>query len=451
MAARKREIKQEPTQSIELVQPEALQSYKASTIQDAIMRLENVRRFITKGLNTGYARELKKIGKRKPTEAEEKKLKSLEIDFGTIPGVNRKFLLQPGAEKLCLWLRVRPVYETSVEAIPDKPGHIDVVSRCRLMASGSEEEVFSGPLASCTTMESNFRFVWVKLEPPPTYEWAMKEGRIGKEMGTHRSFKKDDKWVWMERKENPNIYDKRNPVRQMAEKRALVKAIRNFGAMSEIFTEDPTEWVLDDQTNVTEDDAPPAVPGSVVKAEEPPQQGDADKSVEIRWPSDSADVAVIKLPDLAGGADLASKIMDFADYIPELRAWHCPAVYVPDVAKLAAELGLRVVEIDQQPAAAPPPPPPAPPPVTAVPPTGTVTLVRKEPGVNKRSPYYVIICGGRTLYCYRQHLFAPLSGSKGQECEFAIEQGAYPKITDIKRIGPVEFHEGLPVVQREAQ
>lgn len=425
-------------------------------IEVTVTRLETVRRYITKNLNTGYQREIKKLKGKPPTPAQEKRLKELEIDYGTIPGVKKKFLLQPGAEKICQWLRVRPHYETSVESIPDHLGHIDVVSRVKLFAGS--EEIFSGPLASCTSMESNYRFRWAKMPTQPTYEWAIGEGKVAKDLGTHKSMPvyengvKTGKWEWFIRKDNPNVWDEHNKVRQMGEKRALVKAVRNFGALSEIFTEDPSEWVLESDMPVTTAvEEPMQAAGTVTreapKQEEQPAAPTVDKTVRIVWPSDTAEVAMVYMQSV----DLAEKIRDFCEWNGTKMGWQSPASYVPDVATIAQTLGLTVIEEDERGATVYVPDAVVPPTAVAkpsLPTSGMVTMVRKEVGVNKKNPYYVVLFGGRTLYCYKGHLFEHLAKAKGQVCEFEIEEGDYPKILGIKKIGAIEFEEGLPVVQR---
>lgn len=441
--------------TVESAVPVKVQPFSAITIQEAVGRLENVRRFITKALNQGYQRELKKLKGRKPTDAEEKKLKSLEIDFGTIPGVNKKFLLQPGAEKLCLWLRVRPVYETTVENIPDHPGHIDVVSRCRLMASGSEQEIFSGPLASCTTMESNFRYVWAKIDAKvATSDWRNNVGFPGKQLGTHKCYPvykqgvKTGDWEWSERHENPNIYDKRNPVRQMAEKRALVKAVRNFGAMSEIFTEDPSEWKLDDESNMTVELEEQPSGGRVVRAESvrvaakvepPPAAGAGESIVEVHFPADNADVAlIVRMP-----AVFVDSIRDIAFFNDVRKVYQLAASDAAEVQARAERLGFKYVEIAEKAA----PKPPTKPPNAKMPPKGMVTNVRMS-GDNTKpaNGAMAVLYAGTWCYAYNKSHFPYLSKAIGQECEFTFEPSPMPKIASIVRIGETRFEEGLPVI-----
>jgi hypothetical protein len=423
---------------------------EVATIQATIEKLETVKKFIQKNLNASHRRLLKKIGKRAPTEIEKKQLRELEIDFGTIPGVNKPFLKQPGAEKIAQWMHVRPRYETEVTPIPDHPGHMEVHGRCRIMAvtPAGEFELFSGPLASCTTMESNYRYRWIVMDPAPTFEWSQNEGRLGKSLGTHRSFKKDEKWIWQRRHENPNIFDERNKVRQIGEKRMLVKAVRNWGALSEIFTEDPSEWTFEDESNAPKEEAP-STPGSVVKEAAPAAPAPEERPrpiVTILWPSDTSDVALVSFDESPEGLHLVEGLRDLAEFRD--GKWLVPSNYVPDVAERALQLGMVVQETDF--AKKPEPPPPAKSAGTNVPApnSGIVSLVSKQTGKQKGTFYYLVVLNGRSLYCYKTDWFEYLAKAKDQQCEFEIQDGAYPKIVGIKRIGATEFEEGLPVIQR---
>lgn len=223
-----------------------------------------------------------------------------DVDYGQIPGIDKKFLLQPGAEKFALWTRVRPVYEVDTEKLMD--GHLDVVARCKLVSIKDQQVMAEGPWCSFTTMESNSRYRWIQPVCPecagkpgqcpkcggkgfamPAKEKAAEMKALG--MGKWVPEKsKDGKtilgWKWFERRDNPNIHDERNKARQMACKRAFVKAIRTMGALSEIFTEDPSEWVFESDAI----DMPlfSSAPGVTM---EPPE----NPAVKDVWPKREAD------------------------------------------------------------------------------------------------------------------------------------------------------------------
>jgi hypothetical protein len=229
------------------------------TVLATAANLEKVRRFVSKCMNVDLQRELAKLAKRDLTDdarakAEAAIREKFEIDWGTIPGVDKPFLKQPGAEKFCFWLNLRPKYfkvETEIGA-----GHLEMVCHVIVYAKKTSEEVFEGPACSCTSMESNFRFRWMERDtsktPAPTQIEAdrLKIQGLGrwrkKSIWAHGRYVKDE-WVWWDKIENPNVWDERNKVRQMGEKRALVKCVRNMGALSEIFVSDPSEWDIPDE------------------------------------------------------------------------------------------------------------------------------------------------------------------------------------------------------------
>src|SRR5688500_3340377 len=49
-----------------------------------------------------------------------------DVDYGKVPGCgDRDVLLQPGAQKICMFLNVRPDYDVKRLAIPDHPDHVE--------------------------------------------------------------------------------------------------------------------------------------------------------------------------------------------------------------------------------------------------------------------------------------------------------------------------------------
>ena len=222
-------------------------------VKEAVENLERVRRFVSMCLNVDLQnaeRELarqnanRKAGEQ-PLVLSADERSRLETDWGTIPGVDKPFLMQPGAEKVLHWLQLRPKFITRETEIPG--GHIEVVSHVVIYSKITGEEVFEGPDASCTTMETNYRYVWVESDLMPTDEEKNRLKMIG--MGKMRKVavwargkKTGDRWAWYIRVDNPNIWNERNKVRQIGEKRGLVKGVKQMGALSAIFNADPSEW-----------------------------------------------------------------------------------------------------------------------------------------------------------------------------------------------------------------
>src|SRR5690349_593118 len=143
-------------EKLDYIRQEAL---RGPSIQEYADRHKEIRHFIRKSLKSG-------------------------TDYDQIPGTNGKALLQPGAEKIAVWLKVRPYFEKT--EIDMGHGHFEVVSRCHLLPymvytliqdllasnpSNVKEAVeaiiraseLSNAEASCSTMETNFRYRWADM------------------------------------------------------------------------------------------------------------------------------------------------------------------------------------------------------------------------------------------------------------------------------------------------
>jgi hypothetical protein len=129
------------------------------------------------------------------------------VHFGTIPGTPKPTLLKAGAEKLCLLFRMDPEYD-SHETIDGE--HLTVKSKCTLWHVPSGQRLGSGE-GLATTREKKY---------------AWRKGNGG-------------------RRPNPDLYDTWNTVLKMSNKRALVAAVLNTTAASDLLTQD------------LEDDEPP--------------------------------------------------------------------------------------------------------------------------------------------------------------------------------------------------
>jgi hypothetical protein len=218
-------------------------------IKQTIENLERIRRFVSQCLNVDLQvaeRKAKEAGKELPDEIR----KRLEIDWGTIPGVDKPFLMQPGAEKMMKWLQLRPKFHT--REVEHSNGHLEVISHVTLYSLITGEEVFEGPDASCTTMETNYRYTWAEAADPGDDEKdRLKLINMGRNRKVWKRIRGQNQevWVWQLRVENPNIHNERNKVRQIGQKRGLVKCLRQMGAISAIFNSDPSEWNIGDESD----------------------------------------------------------------------------------------------------------------------------------------------------------------------------------------------------------
>ena len=238
--------------------------------------MEQVRRFVMRCLNVDYQRlappikaEIAKIlevtsqrdlNKEERAQVNELKdrLTELEVDWGTIPG-SKPFLKQPGAEKFCLWLNLKPKYHRTTNELGN--GHVEVVCYVTFHVKTTNEEVFEGPEASCSTMETNYRYIWGESGFVPTeaqvqlgYSTKMGQWRYVDDWKNGRKIGR--KKVWYIRLENPNIHNERNKVRQIGQKRGFVKGTRNLGALSELFVAGPDEWDVPPEEGADHPDSP---------------------------------------------------------------------------------------------------------------------------------------------------------------------------------------------------
>lgn len=73
-------------------------------------------------------------------------------DFGTVPGITRPFLFQPGASKICIGMNVYPEYE--LERVSDLPYRVK--ARCKLYGKGSGILLYTGPWRGAAAEERTF-------------------------------------------------------------------------------------------------------------------------------------------------------------------------------------------------------------------------------------------------------------------------------------------------------
>lgn len=182
-----------------------------------------------------------------------KRLMQPDVHFGTVPGVKKAFLWQPGAQKLALAFGLTAEYEYREVELPG--GHREYVTLCRLIHRPTGAAV--GECAGvCSTMESKYRYRGAAGKPCPSCgENAMKRGKAefgggyycDKRLGGCGSNYKAgtpeaaqlDKVQQEGRLENPDLADTYHTVRQMSQKRAFVGAVRAATACSDIFDYDP--------------------------------------------------------------------------------------------------------------------------------------------------------------------------------------------------------------------
>lgn len=176
-----------------------------------------------------------------------------KVDYDVIPGTSKnKTLLKPGAEKIALFFDARPSYRI-VTTTEFGGGHVEHIVKCEFVEFGTNEIVGEGD-GSCSTMEKKYRWRSAAAEPTdkpvPREYWDLKkeDGRAAQKLLGGPDFtamKVDGKWMIArksgEKTENPDIFDERNTVLKMAEKRACVAAGLAAGCLSGYFTQDMEE------------------------------------------------------------------------------------------------------------------------------------------------------------------------------------------------------------------
>ena len=173
--------------------------------------------------------------------------------YGVIPGCGKKpSLLKPGAEKLSMTFRLRPIMDNDRDIrITELPnGHREVHVYCHIVNAAGQE--LATGIGSCSTMESKYRYRGGEKiftgRPVPTEYWNTKktdpskalESIGGKGYGTAKN---PDTQAWEiiefgEKMENPDLADCYNTILKMGKKRAFVDGILAATGASDIFTQD---------------------------------------------------------------------------------------------------------------------------------------------------------------------------------------------------------------------
>ncbi len=165
------------------------------------------------------------------------------MHYGKIPGCGDKpTLLQPGAQKLTMMFGLADTYEISREDLPN--GHREYTVKC-LLVSKSTGLVQGSGVGLCSTMEKKYRYRNVsdfEITDQPIPQDARERKQEYRKQG-YGMKKVDGQWCWVKymdstQQENPDIADTYNTVLKMACKRALVAAVLNTLAVSDLFTQD---------------------------------------------------------------------------------------------------------------------------------------------------------------------------------------------------------------------
>lgn len=155
-------------------------------------------------------------------------------DFGTVPGVQKPFLMKAGAEKLNNFTALFPEYKIIKETRDFENGFFDYQIHCSLIhvsiIDGVKHRIkVSESFGSCNSMESKYRYRWVWRSQVP-------EGVDLSTLETKKVGRNQDKTMYKILNVEP--YDLDNTILKMSQKRAYVGATLSAQRASGLFTQD---------------------------------------------------------------------------------------------------------------------------------------------------------------------------------------------------------------------
>lgn len=202
------------------------------------------------------------------------------VHYGRIPGVSKPTLFKSGAEVLNTTFRLAPSYLS--ERIFHDDGHLTVIAKCVLTHAPSGMVLAEGE-GLCSSRELKYAWRSAARSCPVCGAEAIIKGK--QEYGggwlcwkNHKTnpgcgtkFQEGDPEIEGQaigKITNPDLADTWNTVLKMADKRALVAAVLNGTAASDIFTQDVEDSHV--AAEVEREDAAPPTPVPPVEVEEPP-------------------------------------------------------------------------------------------------------------------------------------------------------------------------------------
>jgi hypothetical protein len=176
-----------------------------------------------------------------------------DVDYGVIPGTEKRTLLKPGAEKLTTFFGLSTRFEL-LERIEDWTGErhggepfFYYLYRCRLFRG---DVLIAEGDASCNSREAKYRWREAQRACPACEVAAIIKGReeygggwvcFKKKGGCGAKYPDGDQTIegqQVGRVFNPDIADQVNTIQKMAQKRSLVGAVLLAVNASEFFTQD---------------------------------------------------------------------------------------------------------------------------------------------------------------------------------------------------------------------
>lgn len=225
------------------------------------------------------------------------------IDYGKVAGCGDKpALLQPGAQKTCMFMNVYPEYDVQRNLVADS-SHVEYIISTRLL-SRSTGGIMGTGIGSCSTLEKKYRYRRQEKACPKCGAAAIRSKKAGgffcavDKGGCGAGFAAGDKSITDQRSgmtDNPDIADTFNTVLKMAKKRSFVDATLTLSCISDFFTQD-----IDEQGALQPAGKPVEKPDThhhAAPAMEEPEP-------EIDWASDRAKrLAVVNMKAIEKGVD----------------------------------------------------------------------------------------------------------------------------------------------------
>jgi hypothetical protein len=162
-----------------------------------------------------------------------KEILKLNIDYGLVAGINKPALFKPGAEKIKKAFGLQVEEMDCVKEIFDvDKNYIDYTYKCIVSTrNGLRLGICDG---NANSKEDKFRYIFRPSEKIPN----KKDLELLKLEGKGKWKKCFNKWIWLERAENPDVLALKNSIQKIAQKRAFVGAILMATGASEFFTQD---------------------------------------------------------------------------------------------------------------------------------------------------------------------------------------------------------------------
>ena len=179
-----------------------------------------------------------------------------DMHYGVIPGCQKPSLWKPGAELLCVLFRLDPQY-SDPPRLEREGDHLTVISTCTLWHIPTGQRMGSGQ-GSCSTRESKYAYRTAARVCPKCGQPAIIKGKeeygggwvcFKKKEGCGAKFADEDAAITGQvvgRVANEDLADQENTILKMSNKRALVAAVLNVTAASDIFTQDLEDSIHSD-------------------------------------------------------------------------------------------------------------------------------------------------------------------------------------------------------------